>query len=1032
MDANVVAILSANASRFTKGFKEAENAVTSLQRSTSKNMKAVGDTISGIGKGLTVGITVPLAAVGIASVKTAVEFDSQMRRVKAIAGATESEFEALKAQAMDLGEKTVFSAKETAIGFEEMASAGFTVTEIMSSMPGVLDLAAVSGKDVGLASEAAATAIRQFGLDASHTTHVADVFARAAADTNAETVDMAEALKYAGPIAAGLGMTIEETAAAIGVMSDAGIKGSQAGTTLRGALTNLAKPTKAAQKVMNELGLEFFNAKGEMKPFGEIVGELNTKFAGLTQEQKQAALTTLFGKNAMSGMLSLIDQGPEKYNNLTKSLINSDGAAKDMAETMNSGLGGALEEMSGALETAAIVVGDALAPTISALAGKIQKLAQWFNNLNPSTQQTIVKFGALAMAAGPITWAVGGLISTFSKFTPVIGAVKTAFGLFSSATAVASGTALATTPVVSGLASVITALSGPIGIAIAAVAALGVGMFAFYKSMQKDAIPTVDLFGDSVSKATKEAVTGFVELEKEATNSLNQLAWSGAEVTGELKNNVTNNINSMKNEVVDALTQQKNESLSTMQEMVNRATEMSEEQKQMLIAKTQESYDGQILAVEEGNARINEIMNSASEEKRALTQAEADEINTIKQNMLDSGIQALTASEEEYAIIMQRMADQGAEISARGAAEVVQNSLKQKEQVIQTAEEEYNERIRVAEKIRAEGTAEASATADQIIQEAQRQRDETIASAGEMHDNVINHAKEQAKEHINEVNWETGEVKSKWEMLKSDLASAWDSIKTKSSQTWTKVKTDTVSKFNEIKTSVANSVDNLKTSIKNGFNNAKESISTSVNNMKSTISTGFQNMVSTISSKGKEIVSSVRTSFSNAISAAKGFARDAVSVGSNLISGFVSGVRSAAGRLVNAVKGAVGNAIQGAKNLLGIASPSRVFKQFGIYTDLGFIEGIEHHSRKVVKTMSNMMNDVISVYNNDDLDFSGKLSNLNSRVSKDITHKIADNNSSPQPLNFILELGNRAYKGFVEDIKNENDKTVHLEEIYGY
>src|SRR5699024_2657779 len=161
-------------------------------------------------------------------------FDTQMSRVKAISGATGDAFKQMREQAIELGAKTAFSATESAAGMENLASAGFNAQEIMAAMPGLLDLAAVSGGDVALASENAATALRGFNMDASQAGHVANVFARAAADTNAEVADMGEAMKYVAPVANSMGLSIEEVAASIGIMSDAGVKGSQAGTSLRG------------------------------------------------------------------------------------------------------------------------------------------------------------------------------------------------------------------------------------------------------------------------------------------------------------------------------------------------------------------------------------------------------------------------------------------------------------------------------------------------------------------------------------------------------------------------------------------------------------------------------------------------------------------------------------------------------------------------------------------------------------------------------------------------------------------------------
>lgn len=432
---SVVAKLSADVGGFTKGMATASASLSDFTKKTKQMnlkdaFKGAGQVISQTGKALSLGVTLPLVGLATAAVKTGMEFEKQMNRVSAISGATGKDLEKLEKQAIDLGASSIFGATEVAESQEMLASAGLTVNEILAATPGIMDLAAVSGGDMALASEAAATAMKQFGLDAKNSTHVADIFARAAADTNAETTDMAEALKYAGPVAGALGLTMEETAAAIGIMSNAGIKGSQAGTTMRGALTRLVKPTKKARDTMDELGLSFFDAKGEMLPFGEIVGMLQTKTKDLTSEQKQQAITTIFGQEAMSGMLALIGSAPGEFDALTDSLINSDGSAKAMAETMNSGLAGAIEEMQGALESAAIAISETLGPKIQDLALWIGDLVDSFNELTPEQQETIVNFGLLVAAVGPVlfifgklTSGISSLITLFAFFTTPIGLV---------------------------------------------------------------------------------------------------------------------------------------------------------------------------------------------------------------------------------------------------------------------------------------------------------------------------------------------------------------------------------------------------------------------------------------------------------------------------------------------------------------------------------------------------------------------------------------------------------------------------------
>ncbi len=463
---SVEALLKATDSGFVKTFKDAQDAVKTFEEKSNSMTTAVGKVMQGTGAAMTKYITTPLIGVGVAAAKVGGDFEEQMSRVKAISGATGDTFEQMKQQAIDLGAKTAFSAKESAAGMENLASAGFSAQEIMKAMPGLLDLAAVSGGDVALASENTATALRGFGLEASEAGHVADVFACAAADTNAEVGDMGEALKYVAPVANSMGISLEETAAAIGIMSDAGIKGSQAGTTLRGALSRLARPTKAMQDTMDNLGVSFYDADGKMKPLKTQVELLKKAFEGLTPEQQQNALVTLYGQESLSGMMALIDKGPDSLGKLTKSLKDSDGAADDMARTMQDNMNSSIEQMFGAFESAAIVIQKILAPSIKKVADAISGLVEKFVSAPESTQRLVVAIGAIAIAIGPVLYALGMLVKAFQTMKVGLGVLGNGISLFKK------------------LGSAIGFLTSPVGLVIAAVALLVVGFIYLWNTSE--------------------------------------------------------------------------------------------------------------------------------------------------------------------------------------------------------------------------------------------------------------------------------------------------------------------------------------------------------------------------------------------------------------------------------------------------------------------------------------------------------------------------------------------------------------------
>lgn len=374
-----------------------EKGLSKLGSITAKGMKAATVAITGT--------AAALGGVAAAAIKVGSDFESQMSRVKAISGATGEEFEQLKEQAMQLGADTSFSASQAAEGMENLAAAGFTTSEIMNAMPGLLNLAAASGEDLASSSDIAASTLRGFGLAASDAAHVADVLAANANRTNSSVADTGEAMKYIAPLARAAGLSLEETAAAIGIMANAGVNGSQAGTSLRGALSRLSKPTKDMSEAMDELGISFYDSNGKMKSLTEQVGMLRQATEGMTDEQKNNYLVTLYGQEALSGMLALINEGEGSLGELTEAYRSCDGEAQKAAETMQDNLSGALEQLGGSAETLGLAfynsVADNLKNAAKTATESINNITDSFNNggLNEAIQTAGDEFANLAIEA---------------------------------------------------------------------------------------------------------------------------------------------------------------------------------------------------------------------------------------------------------------------------------------------------------------------------------------------------------------------------------------------------------------------------------------------------------------------------------------------------------------------------------------------------------------------------------------------------------------------------------------------------------
>lgn len=386
----------------------------------TKDVKTVGTKLKNVGAGMTAAITLPVAAIGAAAIKTGMDFEAAMSKVAAISGATGDDFAALEAKAREMGATTQFSASEAAEALTYMAMAGWKTEDMLSGIEGVMALAAASGEDLATVSDIVTDALTAFGMSAAESGRFADVLAAASANANTNVSMLGESFKYVAPVAGALGYSVEDTSKALSLMANAGIKGTQAGTALRTMLTNLSSPTAKTKKAMDELGISLTNSDGTMKSLDEVMQDLRTSFAGLDESQQAAYASTIFGREAMSGALAIINASEEDYNKLTEAINSSDGAAQSMADTMTDNLAGRLKEMQSALEEAALTIYDNLKPALETIVEAVKGLADWFNNLSPSTQNLIIGLAGIAAAIGPLLTAVGIGIILFGQLSATL------------------------------------------------------------------------------------------------------------------------------------------------------------------------------------------------------------------------------------------------------------------------------------------------------------------------------------------------------------------------------------------------------------------------------------------------------------------------------------------------------------------------------------------------------------------------------------------------------------------------------------
>ena len=420
-------------------------------------MQNVGDKISGAGEKL-LPVTAGITALGTVAVKTGADFDSAMSKVAAVSGATGDDLQALRDKAREMGSQTKFSASEAAEAMNYMAMAGWKTEDMLSGIEGVMNLAAASGEDLATTSDIVTDALTAFGLTAADSAHFADVLAAASSNANTNVSMMGETFKYAAPVAGSLGFSVEDTAEAIGLMANAGIKSTQAGTSLRSIMTALAGEVKFCGESIGEVEIQTTNADGSMRELSDILADCRVAFAGLSESEQASAAQALVGKNAMSGFLALMNAAPADIDKLSGAISNCDGTSLSMAETMQDNLAGQLTILKSQLEELAISFSDILMPVIRSIVSHMQGLVDKLNQLDPQTKETIVKIALVAAALGPMLIVlgktisgVGSILSLVSKAPAAIGAVKGGIAAVTGALGVSMGTILAVVAIIAAL-----------------------------------------------------------------------------------------------------------------------------------------------------------------------------------------------------------------------------------------------------------------------------------------------------------------------------------------------------------------------------------------------------------------------------------------------------------------------------------------------------------------------------------------------------------------------------------------------------
>ena len=817
--------------------RQSGEAVQSIAAKGEK-LKDIGGKISGVGKGF-LPVTAGVAALGTAAVKTAADFDSGMSKVASISGATGTQLTALRDKAREMGAKTKFSASEAAAAMEYMAMAGWKTDEMLGGIEGVMNLAAASGEDLATTSDIVTDALTAFGLSATDSGHFADILAAASSNANTNVSMMGETFKYAAPVAGALGFSAEDTAVAIGLMGNAGIKASQAGTSLRTIMNTLSGDVTICGENIGKVSIQTINADGTMRSLSDILADCRLAFSGLTESESAAAAETLVGKNAMSGFLALMNAGDKDIDKLTNAIANCDGVSGKMSGTMQDNLTGSLTVLKSQLEELSISFGAMIMPIVKEVVSFIQGIVDKLNHMDEGTRRFILTIAAVVAAVGPVLIAVGKVITAVGTIMSLAPKISAAITTVKTAMA-----ALHT-----------TMLANPIFLIIAAITALVAAFIYFWNTSEGFRQFWIDLWEGikEIAVAVWDAITGFLSDAWNAIKGVAEGIWNGVkDFFSGLWSGISSTATSTWDSITGFLSDAWSGISSTAQTIWNGVSGFFSGLWEDISSGASTAWDG--------------IKSGLSSAWDAISGTASDVWNSISGTVTGVTEGISTALQGKWDKMKSSYYEHGGGMTGLASA------------AMETIQDCYTAGWEAVNKITG---GKLDAVKDKVTQVAG-----TIKSwLSETWSNISSTA-ENAWTSI------SGFFSNTWTNIKSTFSSAANSVSGFVSTSW-----------NHISTATSNTFSNIQSGISTAWSNIKSSVSTSMQNISSTVSTMWSNIRTGISNSLSNIKTSIQNGFNSAVNFIKNLGTQAYTWGRDIIMGIVNGIKSAINTVVDAVKG---------------------------------------------------------------------------------------------------------------------------------
>ncbi|QUW33649.1 phage tail tape measure protein [Bacillus cereus] len=928
------------------------------------------------------------------AVEESMNFEQQMANVKAVSGSTGEEMKKLSELAVNMGETTKYSSVQAGQGIEELIKAGVSLQDIINGgLAGALNLATAGELELGEAAEIASTALNAFKADHLSVADAANILSGAA---NASATDVRE-LKYglsaSSAVAAGAGMTFKDTATTLAVFAQNGLKGSDAGTSLKTMLMRLNPSTKEAYNKMRDLGLitynaqagfdflvkngiqpasrnvgdievaleqyvmktegvtkwndkcdttfrelatssaflssKFYDQQGHIQSLENISGTLHESMKDLTDQQRSMALETLFGSDAVRGATILFKEGAKGVNEMWDSM--SKVTAADVAATKIDTLKGRLTLLDSAFSTMKKTIGDALAPVVSAFVAGLQKLVDGFNALPGPVQKAIAITGGIVLALTAVAAAIGVVLAAVGMIMSGIGALATSLGIVGGAAGLASAA-------VGFLGGAVSLLLGPVGLVAAALIGTGVVAYKAYQKATEDSIASVDRFATNtegkVSSSTKKVLSEYFKLSDGIRQKLTEIRLNHEVITEEQSQKLIGQYDKLGNTIIEKTNARQQKEVEGLKKFFADSYVLTAEEENKRIEQMNQHYEQEKLKTQEKENKIKEIIQTAANEKREFTTSERISLQALQDEMDRTAIQHMSKNQMEQKVIYENMRVQASEITARQAAEVVENSAKARDKVIEDAKKTRDDKIAYAIRLRDESGTLNKEEADAAIAEANRQYNSTVSTAKDKHREIVSEAKAQAGEHANQVDWETGEIKSKYQVMKDDVVR-------KMKELWS----DVTKWWDDTKTSASNKVEEIKNTVSRKFEDQKKAVTDKMSEVKKSVEDKWNEV--------EKFFSSI----------------DLSSIGSSIIEGLEKGLDYASGGLYSKAKEIAGEIKSTISGALDINSPSKVMIPVGSAVPEGMGVGMDRGKRFLIdaarrsaNTLQSEMNNMPTVY----------------------------------------------------------------------